>query len=471
MADDVNRSAAELRASFEAAGQGHVFRFFDQLERATRERFVTELQGVDLATLGKLTRELASDKPVSTIDLARLRPPPFIQLPRSAGGRRKENRAIAAGEELLHAGKAAAFVVAGGQGSRLGYDGPKGCYPVGPVSGCSLFEWHFSKVLASRRRYDAAIPVFVLTSQANHQQTEAFLRENSCFGLPPEDVILLRQGMLPAVDREGRLLLASPSSLFLSPDGHGGSLAALAREGALSEMERRGIEQIYYFQVDNPLAKVLEPAFLGHHALAGSQMSSKFVPKRDAAEKVGVFARAGRSLGVVEYSDLPEELAAARDEEGELIYRAGNIAIHLLSVEFVRQVTAGGLALPYHRAEKSVRYVDEAGNVVTPDEKNGVKFETFVFDALPLAKKTLVVEASRAEEFSPLKNRVGADSPRTVCEDLSSLFRDWLETAGLAPGKPDALVEISPLFSLDREQFKARVRKERLICEHRLLIS
>ncbi|MFH0946831.1 MAG: UTP--glucose-1-phosphate uridylyltransferase [Planctomycetota bacterium] len=471
MTDDFTGSEAEVRRSFEAAGQGHVFRFFEQLERGSRERFLAELQGVDLPTLARLIRELKADRPVSTIDLGRLKPAPFISLPRTSGARRKENRAIAAGEEILRAGKVAAFVVAGGQGSRLGYDGPKGCYPVGPISGCSLFEWHFSKVLASRRRYGAAIPIFVLTSQANHEETEEFLRENSCFGLPREDVILFRQGMLPAVDRDGRLLLSSKSSLFLSPDGHGGSLAALAREGALTEMERRAIEQIYYFQVDNPLARVLEPAFLGHHVLAGSQMSSKCVPKRDAAEKVGVFARTGRSLGVVEYSDLPEELAAARDAEGELLYRAGNIAIHALSVEFVRQVTSGGPALPYHRAAKAVRYVDAAGKVVTPDGKNGVKFETFVFDALPLARKTLVVEASRAEEFSPLKNRTGQDSPGTARDDLSSLFRSWLEAAGLAPARPDALVEISPLFSLDREQFSARVRKERQICEHRLLIS
>jgi len=461
----------ELLERYRAAGQGQVLCCLDQLDANRRTAFLDQLGAVDLDQLARFTAEMKAGRPVATLDLARLEPPRFIPLPATPGGVRKRNRAIRAGEELLRAGQAAALVVAGGQGTRLGHEGPKGTFPVGPVSGCSLFEWHLSKVLATRRRYGARIPILILTSRVNHEQTAAYLERHGWFGLPHEDVLLFQQGLLPAVDREGRLLLAAPDSLAWSPDGHGGSLSALHREGILDQLEARGILHLFYFQVDNPLVRVLEPEFLGHHLLAGSQMSSKFVSKRDASEKVGVFARAGRRLGVVEYSDLPDELATARDEQGELLYRAGNVAIHVLEVAFIRELTEGGLKLPIHCASKAVPYLDENGRRVEPEGKNCVKFETFVFDALPRARRTVVVEASRAEEFSPVKNATGVDSPETTRADLLRLFRGWIEAAGFEVGAEDAVLEISPLFAQDREEFQARVRKAGQICGERLYLA
>lgn len=460
-----------LRQAFEQAGQGHVFGRLDQLEEERRQAFLSQLAGIDLRLLDQLIAEMREDHPVATLDLERLEPAAFLPLPLTPGSRRKETRARAAGEELLGAGKVAALVVAGGQGSRLGFDGPKGCFPIGPVSNCSLFEWHFAKVLASARRHGARIPILVLTSMVNHQQTREFLAENAWFGMPEEDVLLFRQGVLPAVDRRGRLLLSREDSLFLSPDGHGGVVAALDRENVLAELDQRGIEEIFYFQVDNPLAKVLDPAFLGHHVLARSQISSKIVAKRDAGEKVGVFARAGRRTGIVEYSDLPAELMERRDDEGTLLFRAGNIAIHVISTRFIRELCESGKSLPFHRALKAVPHLDPEGNLIQPSEPNAVKFETFVFDAIPLARRTLVVEASRAEEFSPVKNRSGADSPESARRDLIQLFRNWVTAAGFSVNHEEPLLEISPLFSLDQEQFVAKIRKQRMLTDRRLLLS
>ncbi|MFG0319131.1 MAG: UTP--glucose-1-phosphate uridylyltransferase, partial [Planctomycetota bacterium JB042] len=329
-----------------------------------------------------------------------------------------------------------------------------------------------SKVRAAAERYGARLPMLVMTSEANHDETVGFLERHGRFGLPEEDVFVFRQGMLPAVDAEGRLLLRAEGELFLSPDGHGGSLGALAREGLLDELERRGVEEIFYFQVDNPLVKVLDPAFLGHHRLGRAEASSKAVPKRDASEKVGVFAKAGRKLGIVEYSDLPDDLGRARDDEGELAYRAGNVAIHVFRTEFVRRLTEGGLRLPYPRARKAVSCLDPAGDSAAPAEVTGVKFETFVFDALPEAKRSLVVEASRAEEFSPVKNASGDDSAATARRDMTLQFRSWLEAAGFELERGDDVwIEISPHLALDRDELIRRLKKERVLSAGRLLIE
>ncbi len=460
-----------IRRRFEEAAQGHVFRWFDELSETQQDAFLTQLESVDLALLGRLISDVQKDAPVASIDLERIEPAPYIPVVDRPGARRKANRAARVGEELLRAGKVAAFIVAGGQGSRLGYDGPKGCFEIGPSSGRTLFDWHFEKVVATRRRYAAEIAVLVMTSDANHAETEAYLSARDWYGLPKQDVILFRQGMLPAVDVRGRLILGRKDSLFMSPDGHGGSLAALVQSGALDQLESRGVEEIFYFQVDNPLARVLDPAFLGHHRIGRADVSSKMVLKRHASEKVGVFARAGRKLGVVEYSDLPDDLSAATDEAGNLVYRAGNIAIHALSAAFVRRLTAGGLRLPYHRANKEVPFVDDEGRVVEPTDKNGVKFETFVFDAIPLAKRSLIVEAERAHEFSPVKNRTGADSVETARADMSRFFRSWVEAAGFELEHEEPVLEISPLFALDAEEFVRRVRKEKRLPGRGLVFS
>lgn len=463
-------SLSELRKPFESAGQGHVFRQIEALDPAAQARFAEQLSSVDLKLLKRLIDEMRHDRPVTALELERVEPAPFLALPVGPGGRRREKRAAQAGVEALSAGKVAAMVVAGGQGSRLGFDGPKGCFPIGPVSGCSLFEWHFQKVVASRRRFSASIPMLVLTSPANHQQTLDYLRANRWFGMPEHDVLVFPQGMLPAVDFDGRLLLEAPGSLFRSPDGHGGALLALAREGILDEMTRRGIENIFYFQVDNPLVKVLDATFLGHHRLAESEMSSKMVLKRDPKEKVGVFARAGRRIGIVEYSDLPEDLAQAVDHDGSVRFGAGNIAIHVIDVAFARRVNEGGLRLPYHRAKKAIPCLDGDGVPTKPTAPNGVKFETFVFDALPLAKRALVVETSRAEEFSPVKNAEGDDSAATARRDLLNLFRSWLSEAGFAAGD-GAVLEIAPSFALDRDEFTQKVAGDRVLCDGTLWVK
>ncbi|NQU75483.1 MAG: UTP--glucose-1-phosphate uridylyltransferase, partial [Planctomycetes bacterium] len=275
----------------------------------------------------------------------------------------------------------------------------------------------------------------------------------------------LTQGMLPAIGLDGKVLLAGPDSLALNPNGHGGSLAALADSGALAEMADQGVQYISYFQVDNPLVKCLDPLMLGLQADTGAEMSAKALPKRDPMEKLGNFCVVGGKTTIIEYSDLPEELARATTPNGRLRFRAGSIAVHVFSRSFVERLTDGGKCnLPVHRALKKVPFFDGNGNTFVPDQPNAVKLEMFVFDALPLAAKSMLLETSRLQEFSPVKNADGLNSLATCLHDQLLRAADWLEGAGImvprdAEGMVACVVEISPLFALDGEELARKKDK------------
>jgi UDP-N-acetylglucosamine/UDP-N-acetylgalactosamine diphosphorylase len=356
----------------------------------------------------------------------------------------------------------AAFLVAGGHGTRLGFDGPKGCFPIGPISRKSLFQLFAEKILAARRRYGAAIPWYIMTSRDNDEVTRKFFKEHEHFGLPPEDVFFFQQGLMPAVDQNGRVLMDSSSSLALAPDGHGGAIRALKRSGALDDMARRGVKYISHFQVDNVLVLPVDPEFVGYHVMHGSQMSSRMVRKRAADERVGVFCLVDGKLRVIEYSDLPREQAEKRRPNGDLLFSAGNIAVHIYDAQFVEQLNRQGYGLPFHRAWKKVPFVNELSHRIRPRQPNANKFEMFIFDALPAARKTLVLEAAREEIFSAVKNASGEDSGESAQQDLMRQAAHWIREAGLQvdadeTGLPKHRPEISPLFALDQEMFAERM--------------
>jgi UDP-N-acetylglucosamine/UDP-N-acetylgalactosamine diphosphorylase len=451
-----------LLDQFRQAGQGHVFAFWERLSPAEQAELAAEAREVDLAEVARLTRTLLGSGGAGGPDLADLEPAPYEARPESGGDASAWAHARAAGEEALRAGRVAAFTVAGGQGTRHGYDGPKGTFGVTPVRAKPLFQVFAEKILAAGKRHGRPLHWFVMTSHANHAATEAFFAERRWFGLDRARVHFFRQGRMPAVDFAGRILLETPGRLALSPDGHGGSLRALARSGALDLMAAEGVDTLSYFQVDNPLVRCIDPAFIGWHRLRGSEMSSKMVPKAYPEEKVGHFCRQrGRDV-VIEYSDLPAERQREVDAAGRLRFLAGNIAIHLLDREFIRRMAGAGAspdtALPFHRADKKIPTVDAAGAPVRPERPNGVKFELFVFDALPFARQPLVIEASRADEFSPVKNATGLDSPETCRHDQLRQYTRWLRAAGVnvpadATGLPAFPFEVSPLFGDDEASF------------------
>ncbi|MDG2148509.1 MAG: UDPGP type 1 family protein [Planctomycetota bacterium] len=445
-----------LRETLEAHGQAHVLRFAEELDEEQSSQLASQLESLDFARLSALIKTALKgpdDATSEDVGADSLQPPRVLDWGIDED---RDTLARQAGAELLSAGKVGAFLVAGGQGTRLGYDGPKGRFPVGPLTNRTLFAFHAQRVLATSRRYGAKLPFYIMTSRVNHEDTRNAFEEAHWFGLDPAQVFFLQQGMLPAITSDGKLLLSTRSSLSLSPDGHGGCFRALRESGALEDMESRGLEQLFYFQVDNPLAQVLDPLFVGHHAMERAEMSTKVVDKTDPAEKVGVLALREGKTCLLEYSDLPDQLAEARDADGRLRFRAGNIAIHMLTVDFLRQIATRD-ELPVHRASKKVPCLDEKGDRVVPDEPNAVKMEMFVFDALPLAQRSVTQVVLREDEFSPVKNAEGSDSPATCTAALSEQAKRWMASAGLAV--PDGVAEIGPLFALDQEEFRANLTR------------
>lgn len=447
-------------------GQEHLLRFWDDLDDAGRARLGAEIAAIDFDQLDRLIAELVRGEATDDVPTDRVRPLEVARLPQTDAERADWRRAAELGEEALAAGEVGVVLVAGGSGTRLGFDGPKGTFPIGPVSSVSLFQIHAEKIVALGRRHGKQPPLYVMTSPENHETTAAFFKERDNFGL--ERVRFFVQGQMPAVDRAtGKVLLAAPGRVALSPDGHGGTLAALAAPdpdggpSCLDEMRERGVHTLFYFQVDNPMVEIAAPAFLGLHRRAEAEMSFKVVEKVFPDEKVGVVVDLDGRPRVIEYSDLPAELAERRAGDGRLELWAGSIAIHVLERSFIERLV-GRHRLPFHRAVKKVGHVDDSGKTVAPAEPNAVKFEQFIFDALPEAERWAIVETDRGLEFEPLKNAVGPDSPATVHQRMSDLFGGWLEHAGaVVPRRPDGSVpfgvEISPLFALDARELKAKI--------------
>ena len=446
-------------AKLKSHGQEHALAFWDKLDEAGRAALLAQIDALDfdaLETTRALLAARAGGAPAeaAAAGSAPMEPAPVVEL---AGVAREAARAV--GEAELRAGRVGAIVVAGGQGSRLGFDGPKGCYPVGPVSDAPLFFFHARKILALANRFGRPVPFYVMTSRTNDAATRAFFEENGFFGLPREDVFFFSQAMWPALDPDGKIVLDAPGHLFLGPDGHGGMLAALERSGALADMRRRGVTSLFYFQVDNPMVEIADPAFVGWHVSQGADVSIKVCAKRDPQEGLGVVVERGGRTEIVEYTEFTDEQKNERLPSGELRWKYGSVAIHVFSRAFLEREAAAGL--PLHVAHKKVPHVDADGNTVKPPAPNAYKFEKFIFDSLADAKTVCNVAFDREEEFSPVKNAEGSDSPATCRADLSRKWARWLRAAGVdvpldGRGYPSARIEIDPVFANGPDALAAR---------------
>jgi UDP-N-acetylglucosamine/UDP-N-acetylgalactosamine diphosphorylase len=394
---------------FHAAGQGHVFRFLDGLDARGRARLLRSARAIDLRVVRRLAKgeglakPPASFEPLGGADFCRRE-----DLERDPALRA---RAEETGRNLLRSGAVACVTVAGGQGTRLGFPGPKGCFPIGP-GGRTLFDLHAEAVAAAAREAGRLIPWVIVVSPATEEGTRRHLRDPGLPGVDPAAIRVACQGTMPALDDGGRLLLDAPDRIATAPDGHGGSLRALRDSGTLGWLANLGVEELSFFQVDNPLAPPADPLFLGLHRLSRGRMSTKVFPKADPAERVGVVVRVQGRPAVVEYTEISPEAAALRDAAGRLVHGAANMAAHAVSLPFAAAVAWRGL--PIHRVRKKVPFVDAAGVRVEPDAPNAWKFETFVFDALPMADSGIVLEVERDREFAAVKNATGPDSPDTA---------------------------------------------------------
>lgn len=458
MAPEPDHSQSEIFEKLKQYDQSHVLRYWNELSSTARQALLSQLETIDFNLIQELTQNYIFSTKNAPQKLE-LEPVESIKFPYHAREDQTWKHARTIGEQALRAGEVAAVLVAGGQGTRLGFNRPKGIFRSTTLTQKSLFQLLAEKLLYVNRRYHTRVPWYIMTCEMNDEPTRAFFAGHNHFGLHAPDVFIFEQGMLPALDRNGHLLLDSKSHLVSCPNGHGGILQALRDRGALRDMQQRGIKYIFYFQVDNVLIKMCDPVFIGFHILQQAEMSAKVVPKRDPHENVGVIGRLNGQVQVIEYSDLSRADKEARNSDGTLKYSGGNIAIHCFDYNFLERETRRNSQLPFHVAFKQVPCLDVAGNLAVSEQPNAYKFEMFIFDALKDAQRTMVMEVAREDEFSPIKNRTGNDSPATAHRDLNRLYSRWLEQAGVkiprnAAHEPLITVEISPLVAAEAEDLK-----------------
>ncbi len=448
-----------IKDAFEL-GQSHIFRWWDEITPSEKKHLLEQTATIDFQFVHKLFNDNLQ-KTKNTIR-GELVPPQIISIPKTAHELELAQRAGQIGEASLRRGEIAVLTVAGGHGTRLGSNGPKGTLPIAPISGKSVFQLHAEKIRAVQQKYHTCILWYIMTSETNDSATQEFFRSNGFFGLDSKQVCFFTQGMLPAVNLDGKLLMNSKSSIVMSPNGHGGAIIALMENGILRDMEARGVKNIFYHQVDNVLIKTADPVFIGYHLKNEAEISLKIVKKCHPEEKVGIVVDIDGHLQVIEYSELSREDMYARNEDGTLKYDAGNIAVHMISIDFLEKTYQHGDALPFHAALKKVPCLDEKGDTINPEKNNAIKFESFIFDVLKHVEKGVIMEALREDEFSPIKNMDGENSPATARQDMINLFGRWLRNAGIpvptdSQGNVIGLIEINPGFALDEEELRSKV--------------
>lgn len=451
-----------LRERLNMYGQEHLLDHWPFLTSEQQAVLLKQIESLDFA----LIQALSANRPHESKWGARgaeIEPPPTANI-LSAAPNESDAKIAQVGAQALRDGQVAVVLVAGGQGTRLGLDQPKGLLPIGPVSKRTLFKVLIDKVRARARTHGAPIPVFVMTSPATHQPTIEYFAAHENMGLPADQLEVFCQGTMPAVDlATGQILLAEKNQIFLSPDGHGGMLRALVECGGLERLKRRGIQYLFYGQVDNPLTQLCDPLTLGYHLSHRSEMTTQVIRKREPLQRVGNVVLLDGRLHVIEYSDLPESLARQTGPNGQLRLWAGNIAVHVFDLAFLERMKDQATSLPFHVAAKKVPYIDRSGQRHAPPRPNAMKFERFIFDLLPSAERAIVVEIDPAEGFAAVKNDAtsATENIHTAQAAMIEQHKRWLRACGatVTKGIP---IEISPLYALDAEQLAKRIDRAKV---------
>ena len=405
-----------IRKELKKYSQEHLLTEYERLDETKQKQLLDQIKGIDFGLINSLynnTRKEFNEKdsqitPIEYLDKNKL------------NGYYKSFQET--GESAIRAGKLAAVTMAGGQGTRLGHKGPKGTFDIGLESHKSLFELLSDSLKEQGKKYDVIIPWFIMTSEENNDDTVDFFAKNRFFGYEKDkNIFFFKQGELPMVDTEGKILIGENGLIKEAADGHGGIYESLVKNVMTKKMRELGVEWLFIGGVDNCLVKMVDPLLMGIAIQKKVTAAGKSVVKANPQEKVGVFCKKNGKPSVVEYTEIPKEMAEATDDRGELIYGESHILCNLFNIDAVERM--GSKPLPYHSAFKKATYIDKDGNKVIPDGPNAYKFEAFLFDAFGELDDMAILRVNREEEFAPVKNAAGVDSPETARELYKKFYK------------------------------------------------
>ena len=404
----------EIKYTLKKYGQEHLLNFYDSLDERTQNKLLDQIENIDFELISSLYNK--TKKQINNED-ANIEPIDFIDKYKLNEDYKYYEQI---GEKAIRAGKLAVVTMAGGQGTRLGHNGPKGTYDIGLDSHKSLFELLLDYIKEQNAKYNVQIPWFIMTSRENNEATVEFFKKNKFFGYE-KNIYFFIQGELPMIDTEGKILIGEDYLIKEAADGHGGVYESLVKSGMVEKMKQQGIEWVFIGGVDNCLVKMVDPVLMGIAIDKGVTAAGKSVVKANPHEKVGAFCKKNGKPSVVEYSEITDEMAEATDENGELLYGESHILCNLFNISAIERM--GSEPLPYHSAFKKATYIDKDGNKVVPTSPNAFKFEAFLFDAFGEVDDMAILRVKREEEFAPVKNATGVDSPETARELYNNFYK------------------------------------------------
>ena len=404
----------EIKRTLKKYGQEHLLNFYETLDERKQDQLLEQIENIDFELISSLYNKT---KDGNKNDDADIEPIDYIDKYKLNGDYKYYEEI---GEKAIRAGKLAVVTMAGGQGTRLGHDGPKGTYDIGLESHKSLFELLCDYIKEQANKYNVQIPWFIMTSKENNQATVEFFKQNKFFGYE-KNIFFFVQGQLPMIDTEGKILIGEDYLIKEAADGHGGVYESLVKSKMVEKMKQLGIEWVFIGGVDNCLVKMVDPVLMGIAIDKGVTAAGKSVVKANPHEKVGAFCRKNGKPSVVEYSEITDEMAEATDENGELLYGESHILCNLFSISAIERM--GSNPLPYHSAFKKATYIDKEGNKIVPTSPNAYKFEAFLFDAFGEVDDMAILRVKREEEFAPVKNAEGVDSPETARKLYNDFYK------------------------------------------------
>ena len=396
------------KSLLEEKGQLQLLKYYDELDEVGKKNLLTAIENINWDF------EEALKNPVDMSGKDRDIHP--IAGLRQAEIQRRKAEFKTVGVEAVKSGKVAAVLLAGGMGTRLGVDGPKGAYDIGITKPLYIFEQQMKNLMEVTEKCGVTVPLYIMTSDKNHAQTTEFWKEHGYFGYPEKDVQFFKQDMAPAVDYDGKIILERKDTPALSPNGNGGWFASLKRAGLCEDLHRRGVEWLNIYAVDNVLQRIADPVFVGATIVSKVNCGAKVICKTEPYEKVGVLCMDGEQPDIIEYYELTDEMANQRDENGDLAYCYGAIMNYLFRLETLEEIV--DKKIPVHIVEKKIECLCDDGVTRKPEKENGKKFETLAVDLIKPMGSVLPFEVVREKEFAPIKNKTGVDSVESARELL-----------------------------------------------------